>query len=87
VPHRSTPTIRSAPPTSGACENSSVETCHTDLSAHTSMSVSTLIHNAPALRCCAPSELQHLSTGNLMHGRPMATIFEVPRASAKGGAA
>ena len=79
MPHRSTPTIRSAsPPLSGAVAKSSVETCHTDARAHTSTSVKTFIHNATALCCCATSDLRPLSTGDLMHGRQMITTYEVP---------
>lgn len=81
MPHRSTPTIRSAPPLSGARAKSSVETCHTHTDASTTTSVTTFIHNAPALRCFAPSDLQPLSTGDLMHGRQMITTYEVPRPS------
>ena len=86
--HRSTtPTIRSAPPTSGAVTKSSVETCHTDLRAHTSMSVSNLIHHAPALRCCAPSDLRPLSTASTLHAARMTTCCRLSSAStaARGG--
>ncbi|MEZ0094998.1 hypothetical protein ABH925_006197 [Streptacidiphilus sp. EB129] len=75
--HGTTPTIRSEPPTGGAKKKSRVETCHTRTSAHTSTGVRTFIHNTAALRCCAPSDLRPLSTGDLMHGRQMSTTYEV----------
>ena len=76
--HGTTPTIRSAPPGIGAVTKSSVRTCHTDLPAHTSASVSAFIHSTPTRHCCAPSKPRPLSTGDLLHGRQMITTYEVP---------